>query len=183
MSRKVFSPNAELLGGNTRTIIGRISEKTKDTGGEETCDRHRHPGEPFHEKVDRVLAIQFKRRTSSLSGISPWVIVIQHVDEDKSEGPHIRGTRRVRGGNVVPAFVAHIGSGSTIHIGRLNLISRQPKVRKLYNDSALLPTILRFDPSIGDDKVLRLDVPMKDVYHMTSSDSLAHLSEHGRDEA
>jgi hypothetical protein len=79
MGRKVFGPNAELLSGHTRTVIGGVSENTKDTGGKEACDRHCHPGEPLHEKVDRVLAIKFKRRTSSFSGISPWVIVIQPI--------------------------------------------------------------------------------------------------------
>ena len=77
MGRKIFGPNTELLGGNARAVIGGITENTKDTGGEETCDRHCHSGKPLHEKVDRVLAIKFKRRTSSLSGISPRIIVIQ----------------------------------------------------------------------------------------------------------
>jgi len=79
MGWKVFGPNAELLGGHTRTVIGGISKNTEDTGGEETCDRHCHPGEPLHEKVDRVQTIKFKRRTSSFSCISPWVIVIQPI--------------------------------------------------------------------------------------------------------
>ena len=77
MGRKVPSPNAELLSGHTRTVIGGISENTKDTGGEEARDRYCHSGEPLHEKVDRVFAIKFKRRTNSFSGISPWIIVIQ----------------------------------------------------------------------------------------------------------
>jgi hypothetical protein len=85
MGRKVFSPNAELLGGHTRTVIGRISENTEDTSGEETCDRHCHSGKPLHEKVDRVLTIKFKRRARSFSGIGPRVIVIQHVDENDSK--------------------------------------------------------------------------------------------------
>jgi hypothetical protein len=85
MGWKVFGPNAELLSSHTRTVIGGISENTEDTGGKEACDRHCHPGEPLHEKVDRVQTIKFKRRTSSLSCISPRVIVIQHVDEHDSK--------------------------------------------------------------------------------------------------
>ena len=34
----------------------------------------------------------------------------------------------------------------------------------------------------GIKEVLRFDVPMKDVYRMTSGNSLAHLSEHGGDQ-
>ena len=79
MGREVFGPKTELLGGHTRTVIGRIAENTEDTSGKETGNRHCHPGEPLHEKVDRVLAIKFKRRTSSFGCISPWVIVIQPI--------------------------------------------------------------------------------------------------------
>ena len=61
MGRKVFGPNAELLSGHTRTVIGRISENTEYTGCEEACNRHCHPGESLHEKVDRVLTVKFKR--------------------------------------------------------------------------------------------------------------------------
>ena len=79
MGWKVFSPNAKVLSGYTRTVIGRISENAEDTGGKETCHRHCHPGEPLHEKVDRVLAIELKRGTSSLGCISPRVVVIQPI--------------------------------------------------------------------------------------------------------
>ena len=86
MGRKVLGPNAELLGGHTRTVIGRISENTEDTGGEEACDWHCHSGESLHEKVDRVLAVKFKRRTSSFSRIGPWVVVIQPISKEVQRG-------------------------------------------------------------------------------------------------
>jgi hypothetical protein len=77
MGREVLGPDAELLGGYTRTVIGGVSENAEDAGGKEASDRHCHPGEPLHEKGDRVLAIKFKRRACSFSRIGPWVIVIQ----------------------------------------------------------------------------------------------------------
>jgi len=86
MGREVFGPNTEFLGGHTWTVIGRIAENTEDTSGKETGDRHCHPGEPLHEKVDRVLAIKFKRRTSSFRCISPWVIVIQPTPKPVQRG-------------------------------------------------------------------------------------------------
>ena len=79
--------------------------------------------------------------------------------------------------------VAHIRRGPAIHISRHDVIGRESKVSELHKDLALLPAIWRFDPSIGDDKVLRFDVPVEDVYGVTNSDGLAHLSEHGGDEA
>jgi hypothetical protein len=137
----------------------------------------------LHEKVDRVLAIKFKRRTSSFGCICPWVIVIQHIDKHDSEGPHIGSTRRIRGRNVVSALVAHIGRGPAIHVCRLDIVGRQAKVGELDDDLALLPAIWRFDPPIGDDKVLGFDVPVKNVHRVTDGDSLTHLREHGGDEA
>jgi hypothetical protein len=88
-----------------------------------------------------------------------------------------------QGGGVGTRTVAHIRCGSAIHISRLDVIGRQSKVCELDDDLALLPAIWRFDPSIGDDKVLGFDVPVKDVNRMTDSDSLTHLREHGGDEA
>lgn len=79
--------------------------------------------------------------------------------------------------------VAHIRSGSAIHVGRLDIIGRQTEVSELDNDLALLPAIRRPDPPICDDKVLRFDVSVKDVHRMADSDSLTHLGEHGGDEA
>ena len=90
MGRKILGPNAELLGGHTRTVIGGVSENTEDTSSEEAGDRHCHSGEPLHKKVDRVLAIKFKRRTSSLSRIGPWVIVIQPIQKGGSRGVHVK---------------------------------------------------------------------------------------------
>lgn len=88
-----------------------------------------------------------------------------------------------QGGSVKDHTVAHIRCGSAIHIGGLDVICRQAKVCELDDDFALLPAIWRFDPSICDDKVLRFDVPMKDVHSVTHGDSLTHLGEHGGDES
>ena len=79
--------------------------------------------------------------------------------------------------------VAHIWGGSTIHISRLNLVGRQSEVCELDNNLALSLAIWGLDPSIGYDKVLRFDVPVEDLCRVTDSNSLAHLSEHGGDEA
>jgi len=84
MDRKVFGPNTEILGSHTRAVIGRISENAEDTGGKEACDGHGHPGKPLHEEIDRILAIEFKRGTSSFSRISPWVIMIQPIPKSDS---------------------------------------------------------------------------------------------------
>jgi len=86
MGWEVFGPNTEFLSGHTWTVIGGISENTEDTSGKEAGDRHCHPGEPLHEKVDRVLAIEFKRRTSSFGCISPWVIVIEPIPKAVQRG-------------------------------------------------------------------------------------------------
>ena len=72
-----LGPDAELLGGYTRTVIGGVSKNAEDAGGKEVSDRHCHPGELLHEKGDLVLAIKFKGRADSFSCIGPWVIVIQ----------------------------------------------------------------------------------------------------------
>ena len=79
--------------------------------------------------------------------------------------------------------ITHIRRGSAIHIGGLNVIGRQTKVGELDDDLTLLPAIWRFNPPIRDDKVLWLDVPMKDVCRVTYGDGLTHLGEHGGNEA
>lgn len=79
--------------------------------------------------------------------------------------------------------VTHIWRGSAIHIGRFDVIGGQAKVCELDDDFTLLFSIRRLDPSIGNDKVLRFDVPMEDVGRMTDGDSLTHLGEHGGDES
>jgi hypothetical protein len=37
-------------------------------------------------------------------------------------------------------------------------------------------------PPIRDNKVLRLNIPMKNTNSMTGGDGIAHLTEHGRNE-
>jgi hypothetical protein len=87
MGRKGLSPNAELLSRRARTVIRSISENAEDTGGEEKCDRNCHSSESLHEKVDWVPAIKFEGRTSSFSGISPWVIVVKPVPKEFQRTP------------------------------------------------------------------------------------------------
>lgn len=86
MGRKVLSPNTELLSGHARTVVRGVPENTENTSGKEASDRHRHTGKPLHEKVDRILTIEFKRRTSTLGCISPWIIVIQPIPKRLNAG-------------------------------------------------------------------------------------------------
>ena len=83
----------------------------------------------------------------------------------------------------------HIGCTPTVHI-RTRLIHRsQPKIGQFHDDlSLLLDDLLAIlqselvDPCIGDDKVLRFDIPVEHLLFVAGSDGITHLREHARDE-
>lgn len=117
--REVLYPGSKLACCDTRRIITRIVQDTKDTVCQEISNRTSHAGKPIHEEVDRVVSVEVKRRTGSMRSISPGVEMIEparvkksdrqrrdnsHVNKDDAEGPDISSTRAVSGCHVVPAF-------------------------------------------------------------------------------
>lgn len=62
--------------------------------------------------------------------------MIQHINEDDAQRPDIGGTGGVSRGNIISAFIAHVGGTATIHIGRFKVGGGQTKVGKLDDDFA-----------------------------------------------
>jgi hypothetical protein len=81
----MLCPCPELAGGDALGVIRGIIEDTKYSVGKEAGDGGCHASEPGHEEADRVLGEKVKRGANSLRGVSPGVIVIQHVDQDDAE--------------------------------------------------------------------------------------------------
>jgi len=54
----------------------------------------------------------------------------------------------------------------------------ETKVGEFDDDSAVTGTIWVCLPTVGDDKVFRLDIAVKYVLCVTSCDCVTHLSEH-----
>lgn len=97
---EVLYPCSKLARCDTRRIITRIVQDTKDTICQEISNRTSHASEPIHEEIDRIASVEVKRRTSSVGSISPRVEMVEptqsqksgelkqgnsHVDEDNAE--------------------------------------------------------------------------------------------------
>jgi hypothetical protein len=180
---QVFSPNAKVTCSNALRIVHWVIENAKDLVGEKLSDGEGHSGKALHKEVDRLLSEKIKRRTGPLGGVCPGIVVVQHVDEHNAKGPNIGATGTIRRRNIVPAFVAHVGSTAAVHVGRFTLGGRKAEVREFYDNFTFLGAVWQSDPAIGDDKVFWLDITMIDLLSMTGSYCIAHLSEHWRDEA
>lgn len=79
--------------------------------------------------------------------------------------------------------IAHIGSAAAVHVGRFEIGCGEAKVGEFDDDFAFLGTVWGGGPTICDDKVFRLDVTVEYLLGVTGSDCVAHLCEHGGDEA
>ena len=101
-----------------------------------------------------------------------------HVDQDDAKGPDVGRSRPVCRGTVVPTLKAHVRSTSTVHVGALCLGSRKAKICQLDDD-----TTLAIDETVCDDKVLWLDVAVKDAVLVTGGNSITHLGKHASDES
>ena len=78
---------------------------------------------------------------------------------------------------------AHVRGASAIHVRRDGVASRETKIRKLDDDFAFAGTVLVERPSIGDDKILRLNIAMEDRSVVAGGHCLTHLGKHRSDQA
>jgi len=74
---EVLNPRSKLACCDTRRIITRIIQDTKDAVCQEISNRTSHAGKPIHEEVDRIASVEVKRRTGSMGSISPRVEMIE----------------------------------------------------------------------------------------------------------
>jgi len=83
-SGKVPCPFSKLGCLHPHGIVHRIFEYTKYFVGEKLSDWTGHACETLHKKIDRVVAVEVERRTGRGS-VCPWVMMVEHVDEDDTE--------------------------------------------------------------------------------------------------
>jgi hypothetical protein len=78
---------------------------------------------------------------------------------------------------IIGRTVAHVRGRSTIHVSALVVTRGQTEIGELNKNTTVL-----VDLSIGDDKVLGLDVAVGDSVGMARGHGVAHLPEHASDE-
>jgi hypothetical protein len=139
---QVPNPYTKLTGTDTLRVIGRILEDAKHIFDKKIRNRKGHAGESPHKKAGRVGKILIKRGETILDCVHPRIAMIKHVDQNDAQRPYIGGTGLIHGSHVVPAFIAHIRSATTVHVRRDGIAGGEAKVRQFDNDLPLTDTVL-----------------------------------------
>lgn len=128
--RKVLDPCTELTGGDGHAV-GVEGRENEYALGEELGDGPGHARKALHKKVGAMCTEKGKRGTGAVRGVCPWIIMIQHVDQDDTKTPDVAPLGAVGRSYIVTALEAHVGCTPTIHVGAFYLVCAQAKVCEL----------------------------------------------------
>jgi hypothetical protein len=82
---KVLGPTSKFGSRHAERIMLGIIQNAKDLVSQSVRHRPGHACETLHEEIDRVPLIMVERSTSSMSSVSPRVVMIQHVDKHDAQ--------------------------------------------------------------------------------------------------
>lgn len=118
---KVLGPQTKFVSCNALRIALGVVKDAEDSGGQKFCNGTRHASEAGHEKVDGIPTEGVKRGAGAFRGVSPRIVVIQHVNKHYTQRPNVCSTWTVCRGYVIPALITHIRRAAAVHIRGINI--------------------------------------------------------------
>jgi hypothetical protein len=119
--REVLDPCTKLTGGDGHVVSVEWG-KDEYALSEELGNGPGHARKALHEKVGAMCAEKGKRGTGAIRGVCPWIIVVQHIDQDDAKTPDVAPLGAVGRSYIITALKAHVGCAPTVHVGAFNLV-------------------------------------------------------------